>query len=148
MRIYVAQPQCVNGQECIFHWLIWCLTHCGSATWKLTNNCSNNGLVPLQHWTIIRVKAMVNWTFRTNIEKNCITIKISLIKIQVKMLSAKCQPFCSGLNIQVYNKAILFTIYHTQRASNADRVPKGFHHHAQWNNLPYKFPLSIMKLSI
>ena len=89
--------------------IIWCtntLTHWGRVMHlcisKLTNIASHNGLSPGRRQAIIWNNAgiLLIGPLGTNISEILIEIQtFSLKKIRLKMLSAKCRPFCLGLNV-------------------------------------------------
>ena len=82
------------------------LTHWGQVTHlcvsKLTSIASDNGLPPGRRQAIIWNNAgiLLIGPLGTNFSEICIEIQtFSLRKIRLKMSSAKCRPFCLGLNV-------------------------------------------------
>ena len=85
------------------------LTHWGRVTHicvgKLINIGSDNGLSPVRHQAIIWNNAgiLLIGPLGTNVSEILIEIQtLSLRKIRLKMSSAKCRPFCPGLNVITY----------------------------------------------
>ena len=81
-------------------------THWGRVTHlcvsKLTSIASDNGLSPGRRQTIISNNAgiLLIGPLGTNFSEILIAIQtLSLKKIRLKMLSAKCRTFCLGLNV-------------------------------------------------
>ena len=82
------------------------LTHWGRVTHicviKLTIIGSDNGLSPGRRQAIIWTNAgiLLIGPLGTNFSENLIEIlKLSFTKIRLKVSSAKCRPFCLGLNV-------------------------------------------------
>ena len=82
------------------------LTHWGRVTHicvsDLTNIGPDNGLSPARRQAIIWTKAgiLLNEPLGTNFSEIFIGIQIFLfMKMRLKMSSAKCRPFCLGLNV-------------------------------------------------
>ena len=93
-------------KSCVFwsilHWIH--LTHWGRVTHKLTIIGSDNGLSPERHQAIILTSAgiLLIGPLGTNFSEISIKIQtFSLKKIRLKMSSAKCRPFCHGLNVLI-----------------------------------------------
>ena len=92
------------------------LTHWGRVTHicvgKLISIGSDNGLSPE------RRRQAITWTnagilligpLGTNFSENLIEIQtFSLKKIRLKMLSAKCRPFCLGLNVLIWSQCSIY----------------------------------------
>ena len=92
------------------------LTHWGRVTYicvsKLTIIGSDNGLLPDRRQAIIWTNAglLIIGPLGTNFSENLIEILIfSFKKMRLKMLSAKRQPFCLGLNVLKWNPVIFHT---------------------------------------
>ena len=69
---------------------------------KLTRIASDNGLSPQRRRAIIlnNARILLIGHLGTNFSEILIGIQtFSLKKIRLKMLSAKCQPFCLGLKV-------------------------------------------------
>ena len=82
------------------------LTHWGRGTHicvsKLTIIVSDNGLSPGRRQAIIRTNAGILLHVITNFSEIVIEIQtFSLKKMHLKMLSAKRQPLCLGLNVLI-----------------------------------------------
>ena len=89
------------------------LTHWGRATHvcvvKLTIIGSDNGLSPDRRQAIIWTNAgvLLIRTLGTNFSDFLSKIRaFSFKKMHLKMSSAKCRPFCLGLNVLINNKAM------------------------------------------
>ena len=96
--------------EMITHTIVvnWTLTHWGRVTLifvgKLTNIGSDNGLSPGRRqaniWTNARI--LLIGPLGTNFSEIFIGIHtFSFRKMDLKMSSAKCRPFCPGLNVSI-----------------------------------------------
>ena len=75
---------------------------------KLTSIGSDNGLSPCRRQVIIWTNAgiLLIWPLGTNFSEIFIEIHISSFKkMHLKMSSAKCRPFCLGLNVLEVEKA-------------------------------------------
>ena len=90
MSVILLRPQCVNSFP-------------PSAAY-VSVNCNNigsdNGLSPIQHQSIIQTNAGILLIGPLGTSFSKISIKtFSLKKMPLKVLSAKWQPFCLGLNV-------------------------------------------------
>ena len=90
------------------------LTHWGRVTHicvsKITSIGSDNGLSPGRRQAIVWINAgmLLIWPLETNLSEIFIEIHIfSLKKMHLKMSSAKCRPFCLGLNVLNFTKDFL-----------------------------------------
>ena len=86
---------------------------------KLTIIGSDNGLLPGQHqasiWTNVRI--LLTGPLVTNFSEISIRIQtFSFKKMHLKMWSAKCHPFCLGLNVLTF---LVLRPEHSQRSRSA-----------------------------
>ena len=108
-------------------WLL--LTHWGRVTHicisKLTTTGSGNGLPPGRHQAIIWTSAGILWIgpLVTNFSENLIGIQtFSFKKMPLKMSSAKCRPFCLGLNVLKHNSLEISTCIYSEHDLNISHL--------------------------
>ena len=113
----------LDNKSPLFHVMAWhqqALTHWGRVTHicvsKLTNIGSDNGLSPTRRQAIIWTNAgiLLIRPSRTNFSEILIKIDVfSFKKMHLKMSSAKCRPFCLGLNVTTWTNAIKIQVTDT-----------------------------------
>ena len=114
------------------------LTHWGRVTHICVGNLtiigSDNGLSPERRQAIIWTNAaiLLIGPLGTNFSEILIEIQtFSLKKIRLKMASAKCRPFCLGLNVLTTTRRIIFNgnVVNTNMFSTFNQYPRWTYYH-------------------